>query len=54
VRIAPIIKEDTRMTCVPKPYPCDVPEYALTGPQVEPEASFWNHCPQLRVISIRS
>ena len=40
------------MTCVQTPYPCDVPEYALTGPQVEPEASFWNHCPQLRVISI--
>ncbi|HEX6371047.1 MAG TPA: vanadium-dependent haloperoxidase [Longimicrobium sp.] len=41
------------MTCVEKPYPCDVPEYALTGPQVEPEASFWNHCPQLRLVSIK-
>ena len=41
------------MTCVEKPYDCDVPEYALTGPQVEPEASFWNHCPQLRLISIK-
>lgn len=41
------------MTCVQSPYPCHVPEYALTGPQVEPEASFWNHCPQLRVISIK-
>ena len=27
-----------------EPYPCPVPEYALKGPQVEPEASFWNHC----------
>ena len=41
------------MSCVEKPYPCDVPEYALTGPQVEPEASFWNHCPQLRLVSIK-
>ncbi|HEU0015396.1 MAG TPA: vanadium-dependent haloperoxidase [Longimicrobium sp.] len=40
------------MTCVKDPYPCDVHEYALTGPQVEPEASFWNHCPHLRLISI--
>ncbi|HEX2077229.1 MAG TPA: vanadium-dependent haloperoxidase [Longimicrobium sp.] len=41
------------MTCVETPYPCDVPEYALTGPQVEPEASFWNHCPQLRLVDIK-
>ena len=40
------------MTCVTDPYPCRVPEYALTGPQVEPEASYWNHCPQLRLVSI--
>src|SRR5688500_2645562 len=40
------------MTCVEKPYPCDVPEYALTGPQVEPDASYWNYCPQLRLIHI--
>ena len=33
-------------------YPCPVPEYSLTGKQVEPEASFWNHCPQLRLVSI--
>jgi hypothetical protein len=41
------------MTCVERPYPCPVPEYALKGPQVEPEASFWNHCPQLRLVSIK-
>lgn len=41
------------MTCVETPYPCDVPEYALTGKQVEPNASFWNHCPQLRMVSIK-
>jgi hypothetical protein len=41
------------MTCVETPYPCPVPEYALKGPQVEPEASFWNHCPQLRLVSIK-
>lgn len=41
------------MTCVEIPYPCDVPEYALKGPQVEPEASFWNHCPQLRLVSLK-
>jgi membrane-associated phospholipid phosphatase len=41
------------MSCVDEKYPCDVPEYALTGPQVEPEASFWNHCPQLRLVSIK-
>ncbi len=41
------------MTCVDKPYPCPVPEYALTGPQVEPDASFWNHCAQLRLVSIK-
>jgi hypothetical protein len=29
-----------------------VPEYALTGPQVEPDASYWNHCPQLRLVHI--
>lgn len=40
------------MTCVTTPYPCPVPEYALTGPQVEPDASFWNYCPQLRLVSI--
>ena len=40
------------MTCVETPYPCIVPEYALKGPQVEPEASYWNHCPQLRLVSI--
>jgi membrane-associated phospholipid phosphatase len=32
--------------------PCIVPQYDLRGPQVEPEASFWNHCPQLRLISV--
>ncbi|HEX2205669.1 MAG TPA: vanadium-dependent haloperoxidase [Longimicrobium sp.] len=31
---------------------CVVPEYDLRGPQVEPEASYWNHCPQLRLVSI--
>jgi hypothetical protein len=41
------------MSCVEERYPCDVPEYALKGPQVEPEASFWNHCPQLRLISLK-
>lgn len=41
------------MSCVEERYPCRVPEYALTGPQVEPEASFWNHCPQLRLVSIK-
>jgi membrane-associated phospholipid phosphatase len=41
------------MSCVDEKYKCDVPEYALTGPQVEPEASFWNHCPQLRLVSIK-
>ncbi|CAA9356025.1 MAG: hypothetical protein AVDCRST_MAG68-4430 [uncultured Gemmatimonadetes bacterium] len=41
------------MTCVEKRYECRVPEYALTGPQVEPEASFWNHCPQLRMVSLK-
>ena len=41
------------MTCVETPYPCPVPEYALKGPQVEPESSFWNHCPQLRLVSIK-
>ena len=41
------------MTCVETPYRCDVPEYALTGKQVEPNASFWNHCPQLRMVSIK-
>src|SRR6476661_5832401 len=40
------------MSCVDEPYPCPVPEYALTGPQVEPEASFWNRCPQLRLVSL--
>lgn len=40
------------MTCVERPYPCPVPEYSLTGPQVEPDASYWNHCPQLRLVSI--
>ncbi len=40
------------MTCVDEKYRCDVPEYALTGPQVEPDASYWNHCPQLRMVSI--
>lgn len=34
-------------------YPCDVHEYALKGPQVEPLSSFWNYCPQLRLVSIR-
>ncbi len=34
-------------------YPCDVHEYALTGPQVEPAASYWNFCPQLRLVSIK-
>jgi membrane-associated phospholipid phosphatase len=33
-------------------YPCPVPEYSLKGKQVEPEASFWNHCPQLRLVSL--
>jgi hypothetical protein len=32
--------------------PCTPPEYALKGPQVEPNASFWNHCPQLRMVSL--
>ncbi|HEX2205670.1 MAG TPA: vanadium-dependent haloperoxidase [Longimicrobium sp.] len=32
---------------------CTVPEYSLTGKQVEPEASFWNHCPQLRLVDIK-
>jgi membrane-associated phospholipid phosphatase len=41
------------MSCVKEEYPCRVPEYALTGPQVEPNASFWNHCPQLRLVSIK-
>lgn len=41
------------MTCVERPYPCPVPEYSLTGPQVEPDASYWNHCPQLRMVSIK-
>ncbi len=40
------------MSCVETPYLCEVPEYALRGPQVEPEASYWNHCPQLRVVSL--
>lgn len=41
------------MSCVDQPYPCPVPEYALTGPQVEPAASYWNECPQLRMVSIQ-
>ncbi|MBB4635125.1 vanadium-dependent haloperoxidase [Longimicrobium terrae] len=41
------------MSCYDGKYPCPVPEYALKGPQVEPEASFWNHCPQLRMVSIK-
>jgi membrane-associated phospholipid phosphatase len=40
------------MSCTDVPYPCDVHEYALKGPQVQPDASYWNYCPQLRLISI--
>ncbi|HEV2740885.1 MAG TPA: vanadium-dependent haloperoxidase [Candidatus Elarobacter sp.] len=40
------------MSCYEGSYPCTVHEYALTGRQVEPDASYWNHCPQLRVISV--
>src|SRR5215207_710689 len=32
---------------------CVPPLYNLKGPQVEPEASFWNFCPQLRLVSIK-
>ena len=32
--------------------PCTPPQYMLKGPQVEPEASYWNHCPQLRLVSL--
>jgi membrane-associated phospholipid phosphatase len=39
------------MGCVKDPKECDV-EYALTGPQVEPDASYWNYCPQLRLVHI--
>src|SRR4028118_1980728 len=31
---------------------CVPPQYSPKGPQVEPNASFWNHCPQLRLVSI--
>lgn len=41
------------MSCVEEPYKCPVPEYGLTGPQVEPDASYWNYCPQLRLVSIK-
>jgi membrane-associated phospholipid phosphatase len=40
------------MSCTDTPYPCEVHEYALTGRQVEPDASYWNYCPQLRLVSI--
>lgn len=41
------------MSCTDTPYPCPVHEYALRqSRQVEPEASYWNYCPQLRLISI--
>jgi membrane-associated phospholipid phosphatase len=33
--------------------PCVPPQYDLKGPQVEPDASFWNHCPQLRLVSLK-
>jgi membrane-associated phospholipid phosphatase len=32
---------------------CAPPQYNLKGPQVEPNASFWMYCPQLRLVSIR-
>ena len=32
---------------------CVPPRYNLKGPQVEPDAGFWNHCPQLRLVSIK-
>jgi membrane-associated phospholipid phosphatase len=41
------------MSCYEGRYPCDVHEYALRGGQVEPAASYWNHCPQLCMISLK-
>jgi membrane-associated phospholipid phosphatase len=40
------------MSCYEGRYPCEVHEYALRGPQVEPNASYWNHCPQLCLVTI--
>jgi hypothetical protein len=41
------------MSCTDTPYPCKVHEYALAESfQVEPDASYWNYCPQLRLVSI--
>lgn len=39
------------MSCFDQ-YPCKVHQYGLKGPQVEPDASYWNHCPQLRLVNI--
>jgi hypothetical protein len=33
--------------------PCKVHEYALMGPQVEPQAGYWMYCAKLCIVSIR-
>jgi hypothetical protein len=33
--------------------PCKVHEYALMGPQVEPQAGYWMYCAKLCVVSIK-
>jgi membrane-associated phospholipid phosphatase len=37
----------------PEKEPCKPDEYALMGPQVEPEAGYWMYCARLRIVSIR-
>lgn len=32
--------------------PCVVPEYALKGPQVDPQASYWMYCSKLHIVTI--
>lgn len=32
--------------------PCIVPEYALKGPQVDPQASYWMYCSKLHIVTI--
>lgn len=32
--------------------PCVVPEYALTGRQVEPDAGYWMFCSRLKIVTI--